>query len=285
MAGRPVSISCQPNSDWFHSLSPSSTAPPSRTGHYRPFSTLNSKLPYIETTGQSPLGLKRSVSVGGLQQFCHNMGKFGKKEQSRAISSATLLLSRSSSRGVMKKKSTTPIFLASDGSVFTSPNPTPSFKRTPSQPRDSENKVHLSPKDVSFEEAEEFQPKNIWARQHNMKLHPYQKQVPYMQAYDPISLQRYVHRVQYCRQSDQLYTSDRYTDLLLQRLSKGSPSFHNYGKTPPATALDLGCGPGYWILHAANVWRSTKFTAFDLVNITLPALETKENIKFVQGDL
>ena len=183
MAGRPVSISFQPNSDWPHSLSPSSTAPPSRTGHYRPFSTLNSKLPYIATRGQSLSGLKRSASVGGLQQFYHNMGKFGKKEQSRAISSATL-------RGVTKKKSITPIFLASDGSVFTSHNATPSSKRTQPQPRDPDDEVHLPPKGA---EIEEFLPKNIWARQHNMKLHPYQKRVPYMQAYDPISLQRYVH--------------------------------------------------------------------------------------------
>ena len=42
-----------------------------------------------------------------------------------------------------------------------------------------------------------FVPKNIWAKRHNprMKLHPYQGKVPYMQAYDPILLERcaYIH--------------------------------------------------------------------------------------------
>lgn len=37
-----------------------------------------------------------------------------------------------------------------------------------------------------------FVPKSIWAKRHNMKLHPYHQDVPYMQAYDPILLERYI---------------------------------------------------------------------------------------------
>lgn len=38
-----------------------------------------------------------------------------------------------------------------------------------------------------------FLPKHIWAKRHNMKLHPYHEEIPYMQAYDPILLERCVH--------------------------------------------------------------------------------------------
>jgi hypothetical protein len=40
------------------------------------------------------------------------------------------------------------------------------------------------------EPSEYFIPKSIWAKRHNMKLHPYHQDVPYMQAYDPILLDR-----------------------------------------------------------------------------------------------
>ncbi|KAF9055958.1 hypothetical protein BJ165DRAFT_1521917 [Panaeolus papilionaceus] len=111
-------------------------------------------------------------------------------------------------------------------------------------------------------------PTTAWAMRHNMKLHPFKDQhVPYMQSYDPVLLE-----------------SDRYTDILLQRLGGGSPSFHDYGKKPPTTALDLGCGEGHWVLHAATTWKSSEITGFDLVNVTLPALETTENAHFVQGN-
>ena len=39
--------------------------------------------------------------------------------------------------------------------------------------------------------------------------------------------------------------SDRHTGELLSRLYRtGSPSFHDYGTTPPSSVLDLGCGQG-----------------------------------------
>lgn len=80
-------------------------------------------------------------------------------------------------------------------------------------------------------------------------------------------------------------TSDRYSDLLLHRLSHGYPSFHYYGKNPPATVLDLGCGPGHWVLHAATLWKTSQITGLDLVDLTLPGFETTENAHFVLGNL
>lgn len=38
-----------------------------------------------------------------------------------------------------------------------------------------------------------FLPKDIWSRRHNMTLHPYHERVPYMQAYDPILLDKCVY--------------------------------------------------------------------------------------------
>ena len=82
-----------------------------------------------------------------------------------------------------------------------------------------------------------------------------------------------------------LLCSDRYCNLLLQRLTHGMPSFHDFGRKTPATALDLGCGEGHWALHAANVWKNCQITAMDLVNILHPSFETSENVHFVQGNL
>lgn len=106
-----------------------------------------------------------------------------------------------------------------------------------------------------------------------------------MQAYDPISLERQVQIFMYALPISPYPTSDRYTELLFQRLTNGSPSFHDYGKMPPAVVLDLGCGQGHWILHAANMWRNTEFVGLDIVDTTLPAFDTIENVRLVRGDL
>lgn len=55
-------------------------------------------------------------------------------------------------------------------------------KKTRFFDQDSNNYDDLSPK---------FIPKSVWAKRHNMKLHPYHHEVPYMQAYNPILLDRY----------------------------------------------------------------------------------------------
>ena len=48
-----------------------------------------------------------------------------------------------------------------------------------------------------------------------------------------------------------------------------SPSFHKWGKKPPADVLDLGCGEGFWVLHAAKLWKpfGTKVTGLDLIDL------------------
>lgn len=78
------------------------------------------------------------------------------------------------------------------------------------------------------------------------------------------------------------FDNDRYSELLLQRLSGGSPSFHDYDNKPPTTVLDLGCGPGYWLLHTANCWKKSQITGLDIVDVTLPEVKTADNVQFLQ---
>jgi len=241
---------------------------PQKKAHYRPFSTLYTESPYIE----EPHKVKRASSLGGLHMNLHF------KDKAKAAAS----------------KKEQPRLLLALVSPHPTPPPPPSSFRSPMEPprpstapgghramkkrsmvslfsaADSESSAaSTSTAKPATVEKSSFIRKSIWAKRHNprMKLHPYQNSVPYMQAYDPILLE-----------------SDRHTDLLLQRLSNGSPSFHNYGRKPPGSVLDLGCGPGHWIHFAANIWKSSFFTGFDLVNIILPGLDSMENVKFVQGD-
>lgn len=56
---------------------------------------------------------------------------------------------------------------------------------------------------------------------------------------------------------------------LLCRLNRpDSPTFHRF-KKPPADVLDLGCGEGFWVLHAAKLWKSsnTRLTGLDLIDM------------------
>ncbi|PBK59066.1 hypothetical protein ARMSODRAFT_1027749 [Armillaria solidipes] len=88
-----------------------------------------------------------------------------------------------------------------------------------------------------------------------------------------------------------LLEQDRLTTDLLQELI-GSPSFHGYETNPPATVLDLGCGQGYWVLHAAIAWKSygTKITGLDMVDLTQPLHNLAgqhgvvDNTSFVEGN-
>ncbi|KAF9521367.1 S-adenosyl-L-methionine-dependent methyltransferase [Crepidotus variabilis] len=90
----------------------------------------------------------------------------------------------------------------------------------------------------------EFAPKEHWISVHDMILHPYCQEVPYMQAYNPLLLK-------------------------------------NYGDRPPARVLDLGCGPGHWLLFAADIWINSTLTGFDLMNLIS---SPPSNVRFVQGD-
>ncbi|KAF8963398.1 hypothetical protein BDZ97DRAFT_1919832 [Flammula alnicola] len=90
-----------------------------------------------------------------------------------------------------------------------------------------------------------------------------------------------------------LLDNDRHTGELLVRLNPtGSPSFHNYGNSPPTSVLDLGCGQGHWVVDAAIAWKGygTKVTGYDMVDISkglLPwAVEqgVTDNIRFVRGN-
>jgi hypothetical protein len=113
-------------------------------------------------------------------------GSKGRKDVVRGNSPAVKLDGFSSLR-LTKKRSMASIFSAPD--VFTAP-PSPSPECSDELPV-----IDISKKYVSYEDldvCDNFVPKNIWAKRCNMKLHPYHEQVAYMQAYDPISLERQV---------------------------------------------------------------------------------------------
>lgn len=93
-----------------------------------------------------------------------------------------------------KKRSMLSSFTASDDSDATttsSPTAQVHMQNVGEKPADNIFRAH-----VSFGDPEltgQFEPKDIWTTRNNMKLHPYHKHVPYMQAYDPILLERRVH--------------------------------------------------------------------------------------------
>ncbi|KAI8990596.1 hypothetical protein BD414DRAFT_535882 [Trametes punicea] len=103
-------------------------------------------------------------------------------------------------------------------------------------------------------EEDGFDDRNRTVRRRNMPHHPFAyEDVPYLQAYSQILLE-----------------NDYQTHELLRRLTPAdSPTFHHFGKKPPAEVLDLGCGEGFWVLHAAKLWRShhTKVTGLDLIDM------------------
>ncbi|KAF9451404.1 hypothetical protein P691DRAFT_787226 [Macrolepiota fuliginosa MF-IS2] len=112
-----------------------------------------------------------------------------------------------------------------------------------------------------------FTEKKGWHRYGGMKLHPYQSDAVYMQSYDPIMLE-----------------NEKYSYLLLRRLTSPLPTFSRSMDRPPSAVLDLGCGQGHWLLDAATFWPSADFTGFDLVDVMLPEVQEKDNVRLVRGN-
>ncbi|KAG6846044.1 hypothetical protein H0H87_006408 [Tephrocybe sp. NHM501043] len=109
--------------------------------------------------------------------------------------------------------------------------------------------------------------KTIWAKRHKMKVHT-DTGACYMQAYDSVSLE-----------------NDRQSDLLLRRLNPvEGPAFRDYTGKEPAQVLDLGCGPGHWMMEAVNCWKRVRVTGVDMVDILLPEAQDHDQIDFVQGN-
>ncbi|KAI1793140.1 S-adenosyl-L-methionine-dependent methyltransferase [Ganoderma leucocontextum] len=104
-----------------------------------------------------------------------------------------------------------------------------------------------------------------------MPHHPFPPEdAPYMQAYSQVLLE-----------------NDYQTHQLLSKLMRAdSPTFHNFGKKPPADVLDLGCGEGFWVLHAAKLWKSnnTRVVGLDLIDMhTNEAGEVHPHLEPVQS--
>jgi len=107
---------------------------------------------------------------------------------------------------VKKKRSMVSLFTAIDpspSSAFGSvpPLPGPHSLLSPPQSEDlsitnsisasfSKRTRFLDQHSDDHDSSEKFVPMSIWAKRHNMKLHPYHHEVPYMQAYDPILLEK-----------------------------------------------------------------------------------------------
>ncbi|TFK41890.1 hypothetical protein BDQ12DRAFT_677335 [Crucibulum laeve] len=293
------------------------------TSHYRPFSTLYLETPPepsppVSKSRSRCRSLIRPVSSSGLASLA-SMGLFKdkgkekeakeKKEQARCRKSSELKALRpaiplrslsnptnglpqrpSTAHGTvqghtsarLQKKRSLSSMLSSETVVPIESLKTPLTSFVPlSTPSDDGTIIIRSADTSSLNETErgfgadeedpsvdKYIKKALWLKRSNMKIHPYASEAPYMQAYDPILLE-----------------NDRYTEILLRRLnSNGSPTFYDYGKKAPATVLDLGCGPGHWVLDTARTWKDSTITGFDLVDITLPDLATTENIRFVRGN-
>ncbi|KAH9004138.1 hypothetical protein EDB86DRAFT_2135572 [Lactarius hatsudake] len=100
---------------------------------------------------------------------------------------------------------------------------------------------------------------------HGVKYDVYPRnEVPYSMLYDTVTPENELHSY-----------------LLVRRLTEnGSPSFlHVPTSIPVHDALDLGCGDGHWIAHAAQVWgvHGTKIVGIDL------SLSTKDITATLSG--
>ncbi|KII93964.1 hypothetical protein PLICRDRAFT_171659 [Plicaturopsis crispa FD-325 SS-3] len=120
---------------------------------------------------------------------------------------------------------------------------------------------------------ESYEERNNWHLKRGLKYHPYPDEAPYMSSYEPMPLE-----------------NDHCSETLLRRLNPtGTPSFiEEFKRFPPSRILDLGCGPGRWVMEAAAYWKNngTTVTGFDLVPDELWHSDkaSAENIKWVRGN-
>lgn len=209
------------------STSPLSSSPTpavaARNSHYRPFSTLYTVSPYLDIQDKFSSLLKRHSSTGGLHTFAQMGINFrDKAKANKNISPVRLQVVEpigvkisspiqsspqrynvvqrpATSAGVVspalhrvKGQRPTIFPVTSTPSAISSPL---SGHRLLSPPQTPITSVPTTKKRTRFLDQEQelskkFIPKSIWAKRHNMKLHPYHQDVPYMQAYDPILLDR-----------------------------------------------------------------------------------------------
>ncbi|KAL6304883.1 hypothetical protein BKA93DRAFT_252875 [Sparassis latifolia] len=101
-----------------------------------------------------------------------------------------------------------------------------------------------------------------------MPHHPFRREdAPYMESYSAASLE-----------------NEHYSFVLLCHLN-ALPTFKYYGK-PPENILDLGCGQGFWVLHAANSWADSHVTGIDLIDVHRfsQSRVRRENVSWVRGN-
>ena len=188
-----------------------------RSSHYRPFSTLCTESPYLDIQDKFSSLLKRHSSISGLQAFAQmGIGFRDKAKANKNLSPVRfdvsepmigIKISSPQHHNVLPRPATSSgvisptLHRVKEKRSMTSPVPSHSSAASPqsshrllSPPETPITSVPTSKRtrflDQDQELSKKFIPKSIWAKRHNMKLHPYHQDVPYMQAYDPILLDR-----------------------------------------------------------------------------------------------
>ncbi|KAK7465559.1 hypothetical protein VKT23_005534 [Stygiomarasmius scandens] len=273
----------------------------SSKSHYRPYSTLytppspplTSREPFFSSPDRpiSMMGFKKpsksklnddrpSSSSGNKSGGISFFGKTMKKKRSlnglRLLNDATepplppsIALPYSPAPSDTSFSDSSHTLLNSSNASSVSSSRAPSEEQHVTFPRVS---TVLDDEDLEDKSAvEKYTEKNGWLERRMTRLHRYGSEAPYMLSYDSVMLE-----------------NDRHFYMLLRRVNPmGTPSFYNYlqnGTVAPSSALDLGCGAGHWILDAATHWKHAQIVGFDLVDVTLPEVHERENIKFVRGN-
>ena len=77
--------------------------------------------------------------------------------------------------------------------------------------------------------------------------------------------------------------SELHSYELMQKVTRdGSPSFlHIPTSSPVHNALDLGCGDGHWVAHAAHVWGAH---GAEIIGVRIPPSTDEEQRTFPEVD-